>query len=330
MMATRYRRPDADDGSAWILLHGMTRTGRRHSSLIRFARAIASTGSTVLVPEVPEWVALDLAPGRTRDAVEAGLAFLEADAGVLRPPGLMGFSFGGPQALRVATSPDVARRISCVASFGGYGEMLSTLRFLLTGVHEWGGSAQRVRPDPYGRWIVAANYLTGVRGFQDAAPLADALRELAAYAGDHGIQSWDAELDSLKDALATGIPPEWEELYRFFAPPASADPPAASNSTEEWAHRLVSAGMEMDPEMDLPEVMEIGVPTYLVHGRNDHLIPVSEVHRLARRVRAPRLEVTVTRLFAHSTGDPKPRGAAEWIRETGRLGRTLYRLFSEV
>src|SRR4051812_43066548 len=46
----------------WIMLHGVTVPGREHAQLVRFARSVAHTGAAVLVPEVPEWRALRLAP----------------------------------------------------------------------------------------------------------------------------------------------------------------------------------------------------------------------------------------------------------------------------
>jgi hypothetical protein len=38
-----------------------------------------------------------------------------------------------------------------------------------------GGSAISLRPDPYGRWIVAANYLTYAAGYEGTADVAAAL-----------------------------------------------------------------------------------------------------------------------------------------------------------
>ena len=177
MRGARFRGNGDQPGPAWILLHGMTRTGLQHPSLRRFARALAMSGSTVVVPEVPEWVGLRLAPERTADAVEAALSALDGDPRVCGLPGLMGFSFGGPQALRVSALPSLQGRLSRVASFGGYGEVACTLRFLLTGLHEWEDREHRVKPDPYGRWIVAANYLSRVPGFEEAGPLAERVLE---------------------------------------------------------------------------------------------------------------------------------------------------------
>lgn len=321
--ATRYRPAGLRRGPGWVLLHGITRAGRQHVSLTRFSRAIAASGATVLVPEVPDWVALRLAPHRTLGAVQAGVTAMEEDPAVTGPPGLMGFSFGGPQALRVSGDPSLAGRLACVAAFGGYGEMARTLDFLLTGTHEWEGNRYQVRPDPYGRWVVAANYLTRVPGHEGAQALAEALWRLAAYAGDRFIESWDPSLDALKLELAETVPAEWRELFRFFAPPAALDPLPETAETRAWTRHLARSGLEVDPLLDLPEVIRVPVPVFLVHGRNDHLVPFSETLRTARRVSAPRVEVTVTGLFSHSTGDPRPHGPVGWAREVLRLGATL-------
>src|SRR5690554_6285655 len=50
---------------AWVVLHGLTYSGRTHPSLVRFARAVAASGATVLVPDVPEWRSLRVAPAAT-------------------------------------------------------------------------------------------------------------------------------------------------------------------------------------------------------------------------------------------------------------------------
>ena len=92
----RIRRPFP----AWILLHGATVPGRDHPQLVRFARSVAHTGAAVMVPEVPEWKALQLAPGLTTPTVRAAVPALRGVPGVAdRPVGLVGFSFGAPHAI---------------------------------------------------------------------------------------------------------------------------------------------------------------------------------------------------------------------------------------
>jgi pimeloyl-ACP methyl ester carboxylesterase len=332
---TRYRRREGDGGPTWVLLHGITRPGRRHAVLTRFAQALAGTGATVLVPEIPEWTALELVPEPAGDAVLAALETLAADPGrgassdtVLGSPdsvGLIGFSFAAPQAIRLATDPEVGPRLACVAGFGGYGTLQRAVAFLWSGRHEWDGRSYSTRPDPYGRWVVGGNFLTLVPGYEDAGDVAGALTDLAALAGDRQIPSWDPVLDELKDRLEARLPRGRRGLFRQFAPPAEADPPG---DLEGWGTRLAEAGVAARPLLELPPIVRSTAPVVLIHGRGDALVPFSETLRLAERVRAPSLEVAVTGLFEHSA-EARTRGSG-WFRELRRLGGTLASLLGSV
>src|SRR6185436_17868084 len=135
--------------------------------LVRFARSLAHTGAAVLVPEVPEWKALRLAPGLTVPTVRAAVPALHAIPGVGgQPVGLIGFSFGAPHAVAAAALPELAWALRSVVGFGGYCDLLRTLRFLFLGEHDWRGERFHVTPDPYGRWIVAGNYLPHIPGLE--------------------------------------------------------------------------------------------------------------------------------------------------------------------
>ncbi|HSG47524.1 MAG TPA: hypothetical protein VLA43_06930, partial [Longimicrobiales bacterium] len=154
------------DGSphlpAWIILHGITRPGRAHTQLVRFTRALAEGGCAVLVPEVPEWRELDLSPALTVPTVLACMEGLRGLGNLVspEPPGLLGFSFGAPQALSASAHPELRNRLAGVVGFGGYCDLERTIVFQFTGRHEHAGERHYLRPDPYGRWIVGANYLT--------------------------------------------------------------------------------------------------------------------------------------------------------------------------
>ncbi|MDT8340681.1 MAG: hypothetical protein RQ751_04140 [Longimicrobiales bacterium] len=331
LAGTRYAPPGPGPRPGWVLLHGLTRTGRRHVSLQRLARAMAASGATVVVPEVPEWVALRLAPDRTHDAVESGVRALERDPDAAGPVGLVGFSFGGPQALRAAGQPGFRGRIGCVAAFGSYDDLGRTLDFLFTGRHELDGQRYRALPDPYGRWVVAANYLTRVPGCGDRDDVAGALWELAAFTGDHMLEAEHPRVEALRAALADRLPPGGRTLFELLAPPTrSATRPAPPPGAEEWAGKLLTAGVAADPLLALSDPLPVPVPVILVHGRGDTLIPFTETLRLARRVRTPRLTTACTGLFSHSTGDGHRGGVPGRIREVWRLGVTLRQLLGSV
>jgi len=332
--STRYRPLRGGTGPTWILLHGITRPGRRHGALMRFAQALAGTGATVLIPEIPEWTSLRLAPESARAATLAALEALEAEAGPdcageSTPSsgrvGLIGFSFGAPQVMRLAGDPEIGPRLACVAGFGGYGTLERALTFLWSGRHEWEGATYSMRPDPYGRWVVGGNFLPLVPGYEDAVDVAMALTELATLAGDRQIPSWDPALDELKDRLAARLPRDRRGLFRSFAPPAEADPPG---DAEGWGPRLARAGVAARPLLELPPVVRSSAPVVLIHGRGDALIPFSETLRLAERVQAPWLEVAVTGLFEHSS-EAQTEGPGR-LRELWRLGGTLSSLLGSL
>lgn len=174
--------PTSDQGSllGWIVLGGVTRMGRFHPQLARFTHALAESGVCVIAPEIPEWRDLRLESRVTVPTVRAAVHALDARSDV-RPGkfGLVGVSFGAPQAAITANHEELSERIGCVVSFGGYCDLQRTLRCQLTGLHEWEGVTRRIDPDPYGRWVLASNYLTEVPGCEDAADVAAALRRLA-------------------------------------------------------------------------------------------------------------------------------------------------------
>ena len=302
-----YAPPRSGPHPTWILLHGVTRPGLDHPQLVRFASALASSGALVFIPEVPEWKALRLAPDLALPTLAASLQKLDEVPAVKRGKyGLIGFSFGGPQAMIAASHEAVADQVAGVVSFGGYCDLESTVRFQFTGEDEGNRRRRRVRPDPYGRWVVGANFLTASPGFADAQDVAQALWELAAAAGDRRAPAWSPEYDALKARLRDGIVPERRELFDCFAPPAESDPDR--KMVDALVPALVEGGRRSAPLMDpLPFLGRVRHRVEILHGRDDRLSPFTESERLARALPGDvEAHVTVTGLFSHSRGERVP------------------------
>ena len=325
-------RPRGPAGAypAWVVLHGITRPGRAHEQLVRFTRSVASAGLLAIVPEVPEWRELRLTPHLAVPTIAAAVRGLR-DAGLLRGDGVgvIGFSFGAPHAIASAGHPDLEGSVRGACGFGGYGELGSTFRFMMTGEHGWGDRSWVHRPDPYGRWIVAANYLTAVPAHADASDVAEALRKLAAHAGDHRRPSWDPVYDPVIDGLRNTIAEERRPLFDLFAPrsdrPADEARGSAVPSRATLAEELAAAARLRDPQLDPAEPLgEVTRPVSLLHGRADHLIPFTEAYRLRSALTSTAAAVTVTRLFGHSAQDPFPLSSA--FREVPAFARALDRL----
>ncbi|HSH76333.1 MAG TPA: hypothetical protein VLA09_11665 [Longimicrobiales bacterium] len=291
----------SDPLPAWVVLHGITRRGRSHEQLARFTRALVSTGAAVAVPEVPEWRNFALAPRLALPTLKAALRGLRSSGWARDAPvGVVGFSFGAPHAIAATAHPDVRDQVAGSLGFGGYCSLERTIRFLLTGEHEWEGRVQRLEPDPYGRWIVAANYLTAVPGLGDTGDVADALRSLAAEAGDLGIPSNDAHLDHLKTALAGRLEDAHREIFELFAPAAHAMPDP--ERAERMGTDLAAAARRTDPGIEPAAALgQVRLPVHVLHGRDDNLIPCSEGLRLKASLPDETWSrVTITGLFGHS------------------------------
>ena len=295
---------------SWVVLHGITRPGRAHAQLVRFTRSVASAGMATIVPEVPEWRELSLSPHLTVPTVAAAIRGLrEVRLARGDQVGLVGFSFGAPHAIAALAHDRIRGDVAGACGFGGYCSIEETIRFMMTGRHRWQGVEHHLRPDPYGRWIVAANYLTSVPGHGDADDVADALRALARHAGDVGDASWDPVYDPVIRTLRDRVAPQRRALFDLFAPESHVRVP--EGPTDELGEALAEAGRRVDPDIDPRDAFRrVEAEVHVLHGRKDHLIPFTESLRTREALEGADTRLTVTRLFGHSNQERVPLSAA--------------------
>jgi pimeloyl-ACP methyl ester carboxylesterase len=315
----------------WIMLGGLTRMGRMHPQLVRFADAIAASGVAVIVPEIPEWQDLRLSPRVTMPTIQAAVRALDARPEVKRGKyALSGVSFGAPQAAIAASSPQLTDHIAEIVCFGGYCDLERTMRCQLTGLHEWKGVTRRVDPDPYGRWVLAANYLTGTPGYEDAGDVAEGLRSLAMMSTGQRIPAWDARIDPLKVQVRASLPVQRHALFDLFAP-LSTEPLPGGEAGERMARELTDACRRAEPLLDpSPELGRMRVPIHLFHGRGDRLVPFTESLRFREGLPdSLPAHVTVTGLLAHSA-ETKPQALPERAREIAIFFRGISRVLGAI
>jgi pimeloyl-ACP methyl ester carboxylesterase len=316
----------------WVVLHGLTRPGRAHPSLQRFARAVASAGNVVLVPEIPEWRDLRVAPAVTIGTIQQAVRALQRRDDVSHEHvGLFGFSFGATQALIAAADKETARLLAGVAAWGGYSDLRRLFRFGLTGEHELDGVTYSTEPDPYGCWIMAGNYLTRVPGYEDAGAVSRALHDLALETGERRLYAWDPIYDASKRRLRQDLSADEQELFNLIAPETTA-PRADHARVLELAEALARTALDADPLLDpTPFLNDVRVPILFSHGRDDRLIPFTETIRLSRAVPDHRVRSTIiTALFQHSGGTQSGLGPLGVMREGARFALLLRRVLALV
>jgi len=306
--------------------------GRHHPQLVRFSRALASSGTAVLVPEIPEWRRLSVVPDVATPTVRGCLTLLESRSEVRRGKcGLIGFSFGGPQIAIAATQEDVSEHVAGIVLFGGYSCLERTLVCQLTGEHEWEGIDYSLSPDPYGGWIVGSNHLTDVEGFEDATDVAQALHRLATQASSQRIAAWEPHHDTLIRELRSALPDRQRRLFDLFATPSEVVRPEQEERVD-IARKLAEACRRVAPLLEpARELDHLDVPTRLIHGRGDRLIPFTEGMRLmAGLPQRARKDLSVTGLFSHSADDRAPTEMLDRAREGIRMFGTIRGMINTV
>ncbi len=225
----------------WVVLQGLSVHGRQHPALKRFARSLAASGASVLLPEEPAWTSLRLDPDAARETLSDAVVHLSSLPGV-RPGGVgaVGFSFGATQAVMAASDPRLEGKLRAVLAFGGYCDVGRMLRCVFTGEHEWNGVRHRLDPDPYGRWVVVGNYMTLVPGYEHMEALQAAAYELAVKAGTALAWAWEPQFDPLKLELRARLSPDEQRVWDVIAPPParrSTSPPPARSPTPSRRRR---------------------------------------------------------------------------------------------
>jgi dienelactone hydrolase len=310
---------------AWVVLHGITVPGRNHPVLRRFARSLAASGAVVVVPEIEAWRRLRIDPAAAGAVIAGSVEHLRKDTHAAPGRiGVVGFSFGATQALISAAGADLRGRVHSVVGFGGYFDLARTVRFMMTGAHEWAGRQYHLDPDPYGRWIIAANYLTAVPEYAEMTAVADAAAELAMESGRRFVFAGDPEYDPFKATLRQRLTADEKAVWDLVAPASDAAVPR--DAAEELGNRLVEAALKVHPQLDpRPALARLEARVVLGHGHRDQLIPFTETLRLREHLpEHTRRTATITRLFAHSRGADALRGI-EYPLEAVRYLRLLHR-----
>jgi len=271
--------------AALVAVPGAVPRANRDPRFTAFAVTLARAGFAVLAPEMPGYRALRVRPQDTReiaDVVNYALSRPElAPAGRV---GLFAFSYAAGPALLAALEEDIRSGVSFVATLGGYHDLPRAMRFFTTGWYEHDGTWHYLAPDDTGRMVLAFSSLDYFGGNAADAALFEQMIALR-----------------MKDAAADLAP-----LAARLSVPGQAVYALAVNADRErfpelYDH-LPEAMREDIARLDLArhDLSKLKARLWLVHGRNDSLIPWTESLALAAAAPAGQARVfLIHRVVGH-------------------------------
>ena len=284
-LQTDLYRPARPRGTL-LLVHGLSRAGRRQPDLARLAHLLGKQGVLVVVPQFEGLAAFRLT-GKEVDEVRAALRYTVA---LHQSAGIAGFSFGaGPALLAAADFPG----LRVVGSFGGYADLRNVVTFISTGAHSFDGGRYVQRQEEYNRWKLLALLVGFLSHQQDgellgqivqqklANPHADT-RQIEQGVGPNGRAVLALVLNQREDAVG--------DLLGQLPPGARA------------------ALSRLSP---LPAIPRIRAQLVIAHGTADDSIPFTESLRLAAAA-GDRAQVALFETF-HHTG-PEALWTSLWLR----------------
>ena len=268
----RLYEPQHRSGHTLIVFPGVHAGGLDEPRLVRFARRLAETGTRVLSVPLPDLRRFRLTP-RSTDMIEDATGWLAGQRD-LAPEGrvdLAGISFAGGLAMVAAGRPSLRDKLDRVVSFGGQADLPRVMRYLCTG--ELPGGGHRA-PHDYGLAVVLLHSLTHLVPIEQQAELDRAVVGFLSASSIYESRPEEGErlLNEVRAAQSRMAEPARGLLAAVLARDVAALGPRLLPFVEDVAG---------NPALSPARSMASGLPTFLLHGEADNVIPPSETPALA-------------------------------------------------
>jgi dienelactone hydrolase len=283
-----------------LLVSGLHPAGIDEPRLVVLARRLAEANVTVVTPEIPELSRFEITPILT-DRIEDSAVWLATQSG-LAPTGrigLMGISFSGGLAVVAAGRPSLQNHLLYVFSFGGHDDLGRVLEYFCAGIEPGTGSTWTTprQPHDYGVAIVLLNVAEHVVPPEQLAPLRAAVRRFL----------WASYLDRADKPRAEREFAAVREIAGTLPEPAATLLGYVNNrDVARLGPRLLPyIGIYVDQAALSPSRSPRPfAPVFLLHGRDDSVIPAVESHHLADRLsgQVP-VRLLLTDLISHAEAD---------------------------
>lgn len=291
--------PGAKAGAGLVLVPGAARDGKDDPRLVTLAQSLARARFLVLVPDIANLRAQEIAATDRQPILDAARFLL--DERRLPGVGVAAISYAGIPAILAALEEP---RLDFVLNVGAPYDLTAIVTFFTTGFFREvpGQPWQYAQPNAYGKWVfVKAN----ARRLDDSAD-----RTLLTAIAERKMADEAAALDDLTARLG----PQGRAVMALLANNDPAKVPALITALPPGIRAEIAA-LDLAPR----DLSGLAAHLFLIHGRDDRIIPWTQSAALARM--APHAELTLLDNLAHA--DLKPGrvadGHALWLTVTHLL-----------
>jgi len=290
-----------------LLVSGLHPAGIDEPRLVSLSRELARTNVTVVTPEIEELSRFEITPLLT-DRIERAAVWLAVESGLAATGriGMIGVSFSGGLSVVAAGRPSLRNHVLFVLSFGGHDDLPRVLRYFCTasepavpGDHSLTPrtSAAQRPPHDYGLAIALLSIADQLVPAEQVPALRDGVRRFL----------WASYVARLEQAQAQLEFAALEELAR------TLPEPSATLLDHVNRRDVANLGRRLLPYFDVygnaaalspSRSPDPSAPVFLLHGRDDNVIPAIESEYLAARLRehVP-VRLLVTDLISHAETD---------------------------
>lgn len=279
--------PGDKAGAGLVLVPGAAKDGKDDPRLVALAQTLARARFVVLVPDIANLRAQEVSAADRQPILDAARYLL--DERRMPGVGVAAISYAAIPALLAALDDP---RLDFVVTVGAPHDVTALVTFFTTGAfreapdRDW----RQAEPNAYGKWVfVKAN----ARRLDDSGD-----RALLSAIAERKMGDLAADVSDLTGRLG----PQGRAVMALLDNRDPARVPALMAGLPRPVLAEVKA-------LDLGgrDLSKLAARLFLVHGRDDRIIPWTESAALARR--APRAELTLLDNLAHA--DLKPGRAAD-------------------
>jgi len=312
----RLYRPQRVRTRPILLTGGVHALGIDEPRLIAFAEALATSGTPVVTPALPDLAQYLVTTRLTDDIEDAALAILAApdvpqaaDGRI----GLLGISFAGGLSVVAAGRPALRDRVGFVFSVGGHARLPGVMRYLCTGRQPDG---RMHSPHDYGAVILLTNMAEDVVPADQVAPLRAAVHQFLHASHVDMFDKTQAARDfDRARAMEVELAPEARAFMHLVN---TRDVPGLGARLLPFLERWGTDAALSPASSPAPRA-----PVFVMHAQGDDVIPDSEAKALGDYLRSQGtpVRVHVTSLMSHAevARPPTPAELVSLVRMWAEL-----------